>query len=147
MAEKGGKMPEKILIVDDELDMLRLLEMIIKEKTTYETVGTNNPYEAIELAKQRKFDLVITDLKMPGLDGIEVLEAIRRIDENIPIILITAYATLESAVEIMGKGGFDLITKPFRKEQILFTIDKAIKWVKLQRENKILKERLKNTEG
>ena len=81
---------------------------------------------------------------MPAGSGFKDCDAF---NSNIPIILITAYATLESAVEIMGKGGFDLITKPFRKEQILFTIDKAIKWVRLQRENKILKERLKNTEG
>lgn len=140
-------MPEKILIVDDELDMLRLLEMIIREKTPYETVGTNNPFEAIELAKQGKFDVVITDLKMPGMDGIEVLEAVKRIDEDIPVILITAYATIESAVETMGKGGFDLITKPFRKEHILYTIDKALKLIRLQKENKMLKERLKNVES
>ena len=140
-------MPEKILIVDDELDMLKLLEMIVREKTPYETVGTNNPFEAVELAKKGGFDLVITDLKMPGLDGIEVLEAIKHIDEDIPVILITAYATIESATETMGKGGFDLITKPFRKEQILYTIDKALKWVKLQKENKMLKERLKKVEG
>ncbi len=140
-------MPEKILIVDDEIDMLKLLEMIIREKTQYETVGTNNPLEAVELVKQGKFDVVITDLKMPGMDGIEVLEAVKKIDADTPVILITAYATIETAVETMSKGGFDLITKPFRKEHILFTIDKALKWVKLQKENKMLKERLKKVEG
>ncbi len=140
-------MAEKILIVDDEMDMLKLLEMIIKEKTPYETVATNNAFEAIELAKKDNFDLVITDLKMPGLDGIELLEAIKRINEDIPIILITAYATVESAVETMTKGGFDLITKPFRKEQILYTIDKALKWLKLQKENKMLKEQLKKVKS
>jgi len=139
-------MPEKILIVDDEPDMLKLLSMIIKEKTPYEVTTTNNPLEALELAKKGGFDLVITDLKMPGLDGMELLDAIKRVDEDIPLIIITAYGTVEAAAEAMKKGGFDFITKPFRKEHILFTIDKAMKWLKLERENKMLKEQLKKQE-
>jgi DNA-binding NtrC family response regulator len=136
-------MAEKILIVDDEPDMLKLIAMIIREKTPYEVTTTNNPLEAVELAKSGNFDLVISDLKMPGLDGIELLNAVKQIDADIPVIMITAYGTVESATEAMQKGGFDFITKPFRKEQILFTIDKAIKWLNLQRENKKLKEQLK----
>jgi len=140
-------MPEKILIVDDEPDMLKLLSMILKEKTPYEVVTTNNPMEALELAKQGGFDLVITDLKMPGLDGVELLEGIKRIDEDMPVIIITAYGTIEAATETMRKGAFDFITKPFRKEQILYTLEKAFKWVRLQRENKMLKEQLKKGIG
>lgn len=140
-------MAERILIVDDEPDMLKLLSMIIREKTPYEPVTTNNPLEALEMARQGRFDLVIADLKMPGLDGMELLEAIKRADEDIPVIIITAYGTVESAIETMRKGGFDFITKPFRKEQILYTIDKALKWVKLQEENKTLKERLRQVGG
>jgi len=136
-------MPEKILIVDDEPDMLKLLSMIIKEKTPYEITTTNNPLEALELAKKGGFDLIISDLKMPGLDGMELLDAIKRVDEDIPLIIITAYGTVEAAAEAMQKGGFDFITKPFRKEHILFTIDKAMKWLKLERENKMLREQLK----
>lgn len=140
-------MPEKILAVDDEPDMLKLLSMIIREKTPYEVVTTNNPLEALELAKQGGFDIVVADLKMPGLDGIELLEAIRGINEDTPVIIITAYGSTESAIEAMQKGAFDFITKPFRKEQILYTIDRALKWVKLQKENRMLKERLKNEMG
>lgn len=136
-------MPEKILAVDDEPDMLKLLSMIIREKTPYEITTTNNPIEAIELSRQGGFDLVIADLKMPGLDGVELLEGIKSIDEDIPVIIITAYGTIESATEAMHKGAFDFITKPFRKEQILYAIDKALKWLRLQRENKMLKEQLK----
>ncbi|MCG2721476.1 MAG: response regulator [Thermodesulfovibrionales bacterium] len=139
-------MAEKILIVDDELDMLKLLSMIIKEKTPYEVTTTNNPLEAVELAKQGGIDLVITDLKMPGLDGIEVLEAVKKDDPDRPVIFITAYATVESASEAIQKGGFDFITKPFRKEQILFTVDRAMKWIAMQKENKLLKEQLKKSE-
>ena len=139
-------MAEKILIVDDEPDMLKLLSMILKEKTPYEITTTNNPLEALDLAKKGGFDLVISDLKMPGLDGIELIEAVKQIDVDIPIIIITAYGTIESATEAIQKGGFDFITKPFRKEQILFTIDKALKWLKVQKENKMLKEQLKKQE-
>jgi DNA-binding NtrC family response regulator len=135
-------MPERLLIIDDEPDMLKLMSMIIREKTPYEPVTTNNPHEAVELAKKGGFALVITDLKMPGLDGIEVLESIRRIDADIPVIFITAYGSVESAIETMQKGGFDFITKPFKKEQLLFTIEKAVKFVALQKENRALKERL-----
>lgn len=135
-------MPEKLLVVDDEPDMLRLLTMIIKEKTPYEIVTTNNPLEALELAKKGEFDLIIADLKMPGLDGIELLESVKRFDEDIPVVIITAYGTVEAAVETIQKGAFDFITKPFRKEQILFTIEKALKWLRLQRENKMLREKL-----
>jgi DNA-binding NtrC family response regulator len=135
-------MPEKLLVVDDEPDMLRLLTMIIKDKTPYDLITTNNPVEALELAKKGGFDIVITDLKMPGLDGIELLNAVRDFDPDIPIIIITAYATAESATEAMDKNAFDFITKPFRKEQILFTIEKAIKWLRIQKENKALREML-----
>ena len=70
-------MAEKILIVDDEPDMLKLLSMILREKTSYEITTTNNPVEALELAKKGVFDLVISDLKMPGLDGIEIIDAVK----------------------------------------------------------------------
>lgn len=135
-------MAEKILIVDDEPDMLKLLSMILREKTPYEIVTTNNPIEALELAKNVNFDLVITDLKMPGLDGLQLLEEVKKRDEDVPVIIITAYGTIDAATEAIQKGGFDFITKPFKKEQILFTIEKALKWLKVQRENRMLKEKL-----
>lgn len=135
-------MAEKILIVDDEPDMLKLLKMILTEKTPYEVVTTNNPFEAIEIAKQGNLDVVIADLKMPGLDGISLLKAVKN-TEDIPVIIITAFGTIESAEEAMHHGAFDFITKPFKKEQILFTLDKALKWLKLQRENRELRARLK----
>lgn len=79
---------------------------------------------------------------MPGVDGMEILRTIRKYDEDIPVIIITAYGTIESATEAMSKDAFDFIKKPFRKEQILFTIDKALKWLRTIRENKMLKEKM-----
>jgi len=135
-------MVEKLLIVDDEPDMLKLLGMILRDKTKYEIITTNNPVEALDLVKRGGYDLVITDLKMPGLDGIEMLDAVKNYDVDIPVIMMTAYGTIETAEEALRKGAFDFITKPFRKEQILFTIEKALSWLRLQRENKNLKDKL-----
>ncbi len=140
-------MAEKILIVDDEPDMLKLLSMTLQKKTPYHVTITNNPVEALTLAKSGEFDIVITDLKMPGLDGMELLDAVKKINPDTPVIMITAYGTIESASEAMSKGGFDFITKPFRIEQILFTIEKAVKWLTLQKENRLLKEQLQKKEN
>ncbi|MCS7215753.1 MAG: response regulator [Thermodesulfovibrio sp.] len=140
-------MAEKILIVDDEPDMLKLLSMILREKTPYDVITTNNPIEAVQLVKTTDFDLIITDLKMPGLDGLQLLEEVKKKNEDIPVVIITAYGTIDSATEAIEKGGFDFITKPFKKEQILFTIERALKWLKVQKENRMLKDKLKLTTG
>ncbi len=135
-------MAERILIVDDEIDMLELLELIITDRTEYEVVTTNTPLEVPELLKKEPFDLLITDLRMPDIDGIELIEMVKQVDDQLPFIIITAYGTIESAVEAMRKGAFDYITKPFRQEQILLTIEKVMKWRRLQKENIALKAEL-----
>lgn len=132
----------RILAVDDELDMLALLKMIIEGYSEHQVMTTNNPLEAAELVEKEKFDLLLTDLKMPGLDGMELLTLAKKRDEDALVIVITAYGSLESAEEAMGKGAFDFITKPFRKEQILLAIDKAMRWREMVRQNKELKQRL-----
>ena len=135
-------MPKRILTVDDEPGMLKLLGMILREKTLYEVVATNNPLEGLEIVRRGGIDLVIADLKMPGLDGSELLGAIKEVSQEVPVIIITAYGTEEASAETMEKGAFDFIMKPFRKEQILLAIDRALKWAELQRENAALRERL-----
>jgi DNA-binding NtrC family response regulator len=135
-------MPERILAVDDEPDMLKVLSMIIREKTPYELITTNNPLEALEIVRKGNIDMVIADLKMPGLDGSELLEAVRAHNAEIPVIIMTAFATEEAASEIIAKGGFDFIIKPFRKEQIITAIERGLKWSQMQRENRMLRERL-----
>jgi DNA-binding NtrC family response regulator len=133
-----------ILAVDDELDMLTLLKMMVEGYTDHQVMVTNNPMEASELLVKEQFDLVLTDLKMPGMDGMELLEAAKKKDEDILVLVITAYGSLESAEEAMTKGAFDFITKPFRKEQILLAIDKAMRWRELVRQNKELKKKLES---
>jgi len=140
-------MTATILAVDDEPDMLKLLSMIIKEKTQHRIITTNNPLEALTIVKQGGIDLMIADLKMPGLDGSELLDAVKAVDKNIPVVIMTAFASEEAAEETLQKGGFDFIIKPFRKEQILSTIDKALKWTEMQKENRELKAKLKGSEA
>lgn len=125
-------MADRLLIVDDELDMLLLLKMILTEKTAYEVVTTPNPLEVEQIFREKPFQLVITDLSMPGMDGIELIGVIKKLDPLAPVIIITAYGSIESAIESAKMGAFDFITKPFRKEQIILTIEKALEFRRIQ---------------
>lgn len=127
-------MAATIVIVDDEPDLLNLLKLILSEKTTHRVLTTSDPHQAIEWCKAYNADLLISDLRMPELEGIEILKIIKKMDPNLPLIIITAYGTIESAVEAMRHKAFDYITKPFRKEQILMTVEKALKWRQAQLE-------------
>ena len=130
------------MIVDDEKDMLSLLQRIISEETEHKLVTADNPFKALELFKNHPFDLVITDLKMPKMDGIRILEEVKKSRPKVSVIILTAYATIETAVEAIQKGAYDYITKPFRRERILLTIDKVMKWQEMVRENLALRKAL-----
>lgn len=134
-------MAANILVVDDEVDMLALLAMIISEKTDHKVTTTNNPLEVVQFVKEREYDLIISDLKMPNMDGIELIAEIRKVDQYIPILVITAYGSIESAEDAINKGAYDYITKPFRKEQILIAIDRALEWKNMRKELRELKEK------
>jgi DNA-binding NtrC family response regulator len=133
-------MPERILVVDDEPNMLRLLKTILMDKTGYEVTTTNNPLEVSKLLQDGHYDLVVTDLKMPLVDGIDLIGIVKNIDAIMPIIVITAYGTIETAEEAIQKGAYDFITKPFRKETILITIKRALEWKRMQGELAALKK-------
>jgi DNA-binding NtrC family response regulator len=132
-------MAEKILVLDDEVDMLLLLETIITSRTDHDVVTTNNPLELEELMARHAFSLVISDLKMLGRDGLEVVQKVHELDDTVPVVIITAYGSLESAQEAIRKGAYDYITKPFRKEQVLIAIERALEWRRLILENRRLK--------
>lgn len=119
-------MAERILIVDDESDMLMLLKLFLTEKSAYEVLTTPNPLEVETILQEKPVHLVVTDLIMPGRDGIEVLEAVKKFDPSLPVIIITAFGSIETAVEAVRKGAFDYITKPFRKDRIILAIEKAL---------------------
>jgi DNA-binding NtrC family response regulator len=119
--------------------MLLLLETIITSRTDHDVVTTNNPLELEELMARHAFSLVISDLKMLGRDGLEVVQKVHELDDTVPVVIITAYGSLESAQEAIRKGAYDYITKPFRKEQVLIASERALEWRRLILENRRLK--------
>ncbi len=135
-------MKGRILVVDDEKDMLALLKRIIKGKTEHEVIVEHDPFKAVKCMEEQPFNVVITDLKMPKMDGIALLDHTRRVQPAAAVIVMTAYATIETAVEATRKGALDYITKPFRKERILLTIRRALDWQALRSENVALRESL-----
>ena len=140
-------MDERILIVDDEKDMLVLLKRIIEEKTNHIVETEYDPLKVVELLRKHQFNIIITDLKMPKMDGMAILDRVKNIQPYAIVVIMTAYATIETAIEAIRKGAFDYISKPFRKERILMTIDKAMEWQKLTQENITLRNSLKQKKG
>jgi len=133
-------MKERILIIEDEKRWCDFLSLLVSQGG-WEPVAMTDPEEALKLAAAEDFSLVLTDLRMPKLDGIEVLKKIREVHPGLPVIIITAYSTVEAAIESMKQGAFDYITKPFNNDQVLAVLSRAIRQVRLERENKyFLKE-------
>lgn len=123
-------MSQRILAIDDEPHMLRLLERIIVEKTPHTVTTLSNSLEIADLLEKETFDLVITDLRMPGMDGLDILHYIHEHQRTEAVIIMTAFGSLDSALEALQQGVFDYITKPFKKEQIIFAVDRALRWQK-----------------
>lgn len=114
-----------ILVVDDEAVIREGLQRTLDgERFAVETCRSG--HAAIELLQDKEYDLIITDLKMPGMNGIEVLKAVKGLQPDVPVIMITGYATVDTAVEAMKNGATDYISKPFTPEQIMEKIDKSI---------------------
>ena len=114
----------KILIVDDEEDALENCRRILS-RVPYECIGTSNPGQAMTLLEREHPGLVLTDLRMPKMDGIEVLTAAKRLDPAVQVVLVTAHATIETAVTSMRYGAFDYITKPFTSEELIQVVSRA----------------------
>ena len=132
-----------VLIVDDELKIRRILQIML-ENENYKTEQAKDGLEALGKMETMDFDLIITDMKMPNMSGIELLEQIQKRDKTVPVIIMTAYGTIQTAVEAMKKGAYDYILKPFDLEEMKITVDKAYKVTFLERENKYLKEELEH---
>lgn len=136
-----------ILVIDDERDMLALLQRIISDGTDYEVDVINEPLKVSEQLNRKSYDVVFTDLKMPGKNGIEVLEEVKRKSPGTAVIIMTAYGTIDSAIDATRKGAFDYITKPFRKERILHLIEQVVHLQRLQSENELLRRQLEEQSG
>jgi len=125
---------KKILLIDDDENLNKVISFQLDQmgfNVTTATDGTNG----LNLFKHGSFDIVITDLQLPGMTGMELLTSIRRLDKNVIILIITAYGTVENAIEASKLGADDYLTKPFGKETLRFIIEKAIQLRMLQTEN------------
>jgi DNA-binding NtrC family response regulator len=118
--------PARILVVDDELNMRVVLAAMLK-KEGYEVATAANGQEALNILKEGQVSVVATDLRMPGLDGMELLQKIMQYDHALPVIILTAYGTVASAVDALKKGAFDYITKPFEQDELKTVISKAVR--------------------
>lgn len=133
----------KILIIEDEEAIRRVLTKILKEEnSSYDIFEASDGLLAIEFIKNQDFDLILCDIKMPKMDGLEVLEATKKIKPDIPIVMISGHGDLETAVETMRHGAYDYISKPPDLNRLLNTVRNALDRKKLIKENKILKQRV-----
>ena len=132
---------ETILIVDDEKNYLVVLEALLGEEG-YEIVTANDAKAALATVREADLDLIITDMKMPGMSGMELLEQCKKMKPELPVIMMTAFGTIEMAVEAMKKHAYDYIEKPFKNEELKQTIKKALENYRLIKENRLLTEAL-----
>jgi DNA-binding NtrC family response regulator len=137
---------ERILIVDDEPDMVENCQRILG-RAGYRCLTATDPRGALALLESERPDLLLTDLKMPGVDGMELLRHARQVDQEMPVIILTAFATIESAVAAVRAGAFDYLPKPFSADQLTLAVDRALKQRRLALENLRLREQLQGTYG
>jgi DNA-binding NtrC family response regulator len=133
-----SNLTKTILLVDDDDSLRRVLEFQLQE-ADYQVLTAENGSKALELFTANEVDCVITDWRMPEMNGLELLERVNAIRADIPIIVITAFGEVETAVSAMRHGAFDFITKPFNREAILLTIEKALKFNGILTENRQLR--------
>ncbi|MDR3554942.1 MAG: sigma-54 dependent transcriptional regulator [Syntrophobacteraceae bacterium] len=124
-----------VLIVDDERNYLLVLEELLSEEG-YQVITAEGALRGLECMEDNDLDVVVTDMKMPGMDGMEFMERVKLRMPDIPIIMMTAFGSVEKAVEAMRKGAFDYILKPFKNEELKLTILKAIDHYNLVRQNR-----------
>ncbi len=136
----------RILIVDDEERMRHLLSIMLSRKG-YHVDQAGDGVEALEMISAMPFDMIITDIKMPRMDGVELLKRIMAMDIPSPVVFITAFATVESAVEAMRQGAVDYIIKPFEEARILLTVERTLGLSRIIAENRNLKREIRMTAG
>jgi two-component system NtrC family response regulator len=129
----------RVLLIDDDFNLCRVLAHQL-EKNGYQVTTANEGKRGIELFRKQSFEIVISDIQMPDINGIEVLKTIRDLNKEAIIILITAYGTVEDAIRACDLGADDFLTKPFGQEQLLFIIEKAVQIQQLHNENALLKQ-------
>ncbi len=135
--------PSKILVVDDEASLRELLKRGLPQLGDYSVEVASNGADALEKIEKEVFDVILTDLKMPGMDGLDLLKAIKGTRPELPVIMMTAHGSIETAVEAMRIGAHDYITKPIDFNELLIHISKAQKETHLLKENRLLRQEVR----
>lgn len=141
-----SSLTKKILVVDDEIGIRQSLKKIL-EKEGFDVVTASNGEEAFKLIRGSDIDLLISDIRMAGMDGLELLKVCKSISPYTEVIMITGYASVDTAVDSMKQGAYDYITKPFKKADILKAVGKAIEKQILTMDNVKMKERIEAIES
>jgi DNA-binding NtrC family response regulator len=130
-----------ILVIDDEEIMREILETLLSREG-YQVRLASNAAEGLELARRVPFDAAIVDVMMPGMDGISALDELKKIDDDLPVMVITAFASVENAIAAMKRGAFDYITKPFKNDEVMVVLRNALAQRRLVAENRALRQNL-----
>jgi DNA-binding NtrC family response regulator len=130
-----------ILVIDDEEIMREILEALLTREGHQVRLAANAA-EGLELARAMSFDAAIVDMMMPGMDGISTLDELKKIDDDLPVMMITAFASVENAISAMKRGAFDYITKPFKNDEVLVVVRNALAQRRLVAENRALRQNL-----
>lgn len=132
---------KKVLVIDDEKGMRQMLRLVL-EGANYSVVEADDGREALSLLREEGFDLVLSDIRMPDLDGLGLLQRLKELGIDATVIMMSAYGSIETAVECLKKGAYDYISKPFKPDEVLLTLAKAEERIRLQRENLQLRQQL-----
>ncbi len=140
-AQQAVTRPGSILVIDDEEIMREILETLLTREG-YEVRLAASAAEGLEHARSVPFDAAIVDMMMPGIDGISALDELKKIDDDMPVLMITAFASVENAIAAMKRGAYDYITKPFKNDEVLVVLRNALAQRRLVAENRALKQNL-----
>ena len=132
---------QRVLLIDNEEGLCRLMEQVLLD-SGYLVRSYTNPIKALEEFSPGGWDLVITDIKMPGMTGLEVLQRVKEQSRDLPVIIITAYATVEMSIQALRKGAYDMLTKPFEPDELVFRVKNALQQAQLTEENRELRREL-----
>src|SRR5215813_154203 len=131
-------MKSRVLVIDDEAAIRDSLRMIL-EYEDYQFVGAAGGQEGLDIIRRERPDIVLLDIKMPGMDGLEVLRKLRALDETLPVVMISGHGTTATAVEAIKAGAIDFLEKPLSSERVIVTLGNTLKQQELGRENRELK--------
>lgn len=139
-------MSARILLIDNEEGLCRMMSAVLGD-SGYQVTAHTDATVAVADFSPASYDLVISDIKMPRMNGLEVLNRIRAIDQQVPVIMITAYATVETSIQALRNGAYDMLTKPFEPEELIYRVKNALKHRQLETENCQLKHQLQQQHG